>query len=43
VLAQADLVARARLVPPAVVQLSQGFGFLALTPAEFKLWMRGGE
>jgi energy-coupling factor transport system ATP-binding protein len=35
VLAAGELLARARLVPPAVVQLSQALGFMALTPAEF--------
>ncbi|MDO9531802.1 MAG: energy-coupling factor transporter ATPase [Deltaproteobacteria bacterium] len=35
VLAQRELLARARLVPPAVVQLSRALGFMALTPAEF--------
>jgi energy-coupling factor transport system ATP-binding protein len=43
VLAATDLLARARLVPPAVVQLSQALGFLALTPAEFRHRVRGGE
>ena len=32
VLAAADEVGRARLVPPPVVQLSQALGFMALTP-----------
>jgi energy-coupling factor transport system ATP-binding protein len=36
VLAEEALLARARLVPPAVVQLSQALGFMALTPAEFR-------
>ena len=36
VLAEAALLARARLVPPAVVQLSRALGFMALTPAEFR-------
>jgi energy-coupling factor transport system ATP-binding protein len=36
VLAAADAVARARLLPPPVVQLSQALGFMALTPAEFQ-------
>ncbi|MBU4232871.1 MAG: energy-coupling factor transporter ATPase [Desulfobacterales bacterium] len=35
VMAERELLARARLVPPAVVQLSRGLGFMALTPAEF--------
>ncbi len=43
VLAAADMVAQARLVPPAVVQLSQALGFLALTPAEFRGLLRGRE
>ena len=36
VLAEGALLARARLVPPAVVQLSRALGFMALTPAEFR-------
>ena len=36
VLAEGELLARARLVPPAVVQLSRALGFMALTPAEFR-------
>ena len=36
VLAARELLARARLVPPAVVQLSRALGFMALTPAEFR-------
>ena len=36
VLAEKELLARARLVPPAVVQLSRALGFMALTPAEFR-------
>jgi len=36
VLAQAELLTQARLVPPAVVQLSRALGFTALTPAEFR-------
>ena len=32
----ADAVGQARLVPPAVVKLSQALGFTALTPAEFR-------
>ena len=36
VLAERELLARARLVPPAVVQLSRALGFMALTPAEFR-------
>jgi energy-coupling factor transporter ATP-binding protein EcfA2 len=35
VLAREDILARARLSPPAVVQLSRRLGFLALTPEEF--------
>ena len=42
-LAAADVVAQARLVPPPVVQLSQALGFLALTPAEFRGFLRGRE
>jgi energy-coupling factor transport system ATP-binding protein len=37
----ADAVAQARLVPPAVVLLSQALGFTALTPEEFRLRVRG--
>jgi energy-coupling factor transport system ATP-binding protein len=36
VLAAGELLAQARLVPPAVVQLSRALGFMALTPAEFR-------
>ena len=36
VLAQEEILARARLGPPAVVQLSRALGFMALTPAEFQ-------
>ena len=36
VLAERELLAQARLVPPAVVQLSRALGFMALTPAEFR-------
>jgi len=36
VLAEEALLARASLVPPAVVQLSRALGFMALTPAEFR-------
>jgi energy-coupling factor transporter ATP-binding protein EcfA2 len=36
VLADAALLARARLAPPPVVQLSRALGFTALTPAEFR-------
>jgi energy-coupling factor transporter ATP-binding protein EcfA2 len=36
VLARKALLARARLVPPAVVQLSRALGFTALTPSEFQ-------
>jgi energy-coupling factor transporter ATP-binding protein EcfA2 len=43
VLAATDLLTRARLVPPAVVQLSQALGFLALTPSEFRLQVSGRE
>jgi energy-coupling factor transport system ATP-binding protein len=43
VLAAADVVAQARLVPPPVVQFSQALGFLALTPAEFKGRLGGRE
>jgi energy-coupling factor transport system ATP-binding protein len=35
-LAEKELLAQARLVPPAVVQLSRTLGFMALTPAEFR-------
>jgi energy-coupling factor transport system ATP-binding protein len=35
VLVQEEILARARLFPPAVVQLSRRLGFLALTPEEF--------
>jgi energy-coupling factor transport system ATP-binding protein len=41
VLAERELLARARLVPPAVVQLSLHLGFLALTPAEFRQGVGG--
>jgi len=36
VLAAEAILARARLMPPAVVQLSRALGFTALTPAEFQ-------
>jgi len=36
VLAAEALLARAHLVPPAVVQLSRALGFMALNPAEFR-------
>ncbi len=36
VLRETDLLPQARLVPPAVVQLSRALGFTALTPAEFR-------
>jgi energy-coupling factor transporter ATP-binding protein EcfA2 len=36
VLAEDALLARARLAPPAVVQLSRALGFTALTPEEFR-------
>jgi energy-coupling factor transport system ATP-binding protein len=36
VLADAPVLAQARLVAPEVVQLSRALGFLALTPAEFR-------
>ena len=36
VLADAACLAQARLVAPAVVQLSRALGFTALTPAEFR-------
>jgi energy-coupling factor transport system ATP-binding protein len=36
VLAEAECLAQAHLVPPAVVQLSRALGFMALTPAEFR-------
>jgi energy-coupling factor transporter ATP-binding protein EcfA2 len=41
VLAATDQVAKARLVPPGVVQLSQALGFTALTPEEFQLQVGG--
>ena len=41
VLADAPGLAQARLVPPAVVQLSRVLGFMALTPAEFRDRVRG--
>jgi energy-coupling factor transporter ATP-binding protein EcfA2 len=41
VLAEPELLTRARLVPPAVVQLSRALGFTALTPAEFRERVRG--
>jgi energy-coupling factor transporter ATP-binding protein EcfA2 len=41
VLAETELLTRARLVPPMVVQLSQSLGFMALTPAEFQVWVGG--
>jgi energy-coupling factor transporter ATP-binding protein EcfA2 len=40
VLAESELLTRARLVPPAVVQLSRALGFTALTPAEFRERLR---
>jgi energy-coupling factor transport system ATP-binding protein len=36
VLAEEALLAQARLVPPAVVQLSRALGFMAVTSAEFR-------
>jgi hypothetical protein len=36
VLADTPGLARARLAPPAVVQLSRALGFMALTPTEFQ-------
>jgi energy-coupling factor transport system ATP-binding protein len=36
VLANSPILAQARLVAPAVVQLSRALGFMALTPAEFR-------
>ncbi|MDP2046959.1 MAG: ATP-binding cassette domain-containing protein, partial [Deltaproteobacteria bacterium] len=36
VLAEAECLAQAHLVPPAVVQLSRALGFMALTPVEFR-------
>jgi energy-coupling factor transport system ATP-binding protein len=39
VLAASDVLTRARLVPPAVVQLSRALGFLTLTPAEFQAYV----
>jgi len=36
VLSETELLTRARLVPPAVVQLSRALGFMGLTPAEFR-------
>jgi energy-coupling factor transporter ATP-binding protein EcfA2 len=36
VLAETELLTRAHLVPPMVVQLSRALGFMALTPAEFQ-------
>jgi energy-coupling factor transporter ATP-binding protein EcfA2 len=41
VLAAADEVGRARLVPPPMVQLSQALGFMALTPEEFRQELAG--
>jgi energy-coupling factor transporter ATP-binding protein EcfA2 len=41
VLAQEETLARANLVPPAVVRLSRRLGFLALTPGEFLARFRG--
>ena len=41
VLADAPALAPARLVAPAVVQLSRALGFMALTPAEFRDRLRG--
>jgi hypothetical protein len=38
-----ELLARARLVPPGVVQLSRAMGFMALTPAEFRHRVTGRE
>ena len=43
VLAAADLIDQARMVPLPVVQLSQALGFLAMTPAEFQGRLRGLE
>jgi ABC-type iron transport system FetAB ATPase subunit len=34
-------LAQARLVPPAVVQLSRALGFMALTPGEFRRGVGG--
>jgi energy-coupling factor transport system ATP-binding protein len=36
VLAETELLTRARLVPPAIVRLSRALGFTALTPEEFR-------
>jgi len=36
VLAQEEVLARARLQPPEVVRLSRRLGFLALSPREFR-------
>jgi energy-coupling factor transporter ATP-binding protein EcfA2 len=41
VMAESELLTQARLVPPAVVQLSRALGFTALTPAEFRQRGRG--
>ena len=41
VLAEAECLAQAHLVPPAVVQLSRALGFMALTPAEFRHGVEG--
>jgi energy-coupling factor transporter ATP-binding protein EcfA2 len=41
VLAETELLTRARLVSPMVVQLSRSLGFMALTPAEFQDWVGG--
>jgi energy-coupling factor transporter ATP-binding protein EcfA2 len=40
VLVQEDILARARLSPPAMVQLSRRLGFLALTPEEFRVRLK---
>ncbi len=40
VLVREEILARARLSPPAVVQLSRRLGFLALTPEEFRARVR---
>jgi ABC-type molybdate transport system ATPase subunit len=40
VMAESELLTRARLVPPAVVPLSRALGFTALTPTEFREWVR---
>jgi hypothetical protein len=41
VLAREDVLAAARLTPPAVVQLSRRLGFMALTPEEFMTGLKG--